>query len=85
MDPEGQKKSRRSAWDLVEAILDALPVQGLKSKTQIAREIGSKTETVEDYLELIIHIQDQETVERVKVGPGRYGYRRARAKRKGSR
>lgn len=63
--------------------MDALPVQSLKSKTQIAKEIGSKTETVEDYLGLIMSIQKMPRVESVKVGPSRYRYRRERTKTEG--
>ena len=84
MDSEDQTKTRKSAYELVMAIFRALPVRGTKSKTQIAKEIGSKESTVENYLELIMTIQGMPQVNRESTGTRRYGYRRARAKKESS-
>jgi len=84
MVSEPQKQRRRSAYDLVRRIYDVLPVLGLKTKTEIAHEIGSKPDTVETCLEIIMFVQGQPTLEQVRVGTRRYGYRRARAKKEGA-
>ena len=76
-----QEKKRKSPRELAMAIFGALPVQDLKSKTQIAREIGSKPDTVEEYLQLIMWVQTQPRVTETKVGLRRYAYRRDRAKK----
>ena len=81
MTSQEQKKTRRTGWDLVQAIFGALPVRGVKTKSQIAAEIGSKPETVEEYLRVIMFVQAQPAVEEMRIGSRRYGYNRARAKK----
>ena len=81
MGSEAQEKGRKSPRELAMAIFGALPVQDLKSKTQIAKEIGSKPDTVEEYLQLIMWVQAEPRVTETRVGQMRYAYRRDRAKK----
>ena len=73
------EKSRKSYEEVVDAIIEALPVRSVASVQQIAEEIGSSWETVARWLSLIRYIQTQPRVESVTVGRRRgYLWRRER-------
>ena len=78
------KNSRKSYDDIVEAIIEALPVRSVASVQQVADEIGSSWETTWRWLELIKKIQEQPRVECIKVGKRR-GELWRRERRKGER
>lgn len=83
-----QQKPRKSYEEIVDAIMEALPVINYVTVEEIARKTGSSWETVYRWLRLIMHIQDQPRVERMKSPLGRgdvysrerveYGSRKAR-------
>jgi hypothetical protein len=82
MVSQPEKKSRRSPMELCIAIFNALPEEDLKTKTQIAEEIGSKEDTVDSLLTLMHWIQEQPKVESVRVGKRRYGWKKAQEKKR---
>ena len=81
VEEETPKVSRKSPEQLVQAIYDALPVESLKNKSLIAKEIHAKESTVEDYLRLIMWIQDQPKVVEVRIGTRRYAWHKERSKK----
>ena len=73
-------KTRKSSMELVEAIVEALPVQSFTTVEELSRRTGSSWETVWRWLQLIIRVQE---LPRVEKQPSPYGrgdiYRRSRA------
>ena len=74
-------KSRKSYEELVEAIMEALPVRSYTTIEDVVRKTGSSWETVWRWLKLIITIQGLPRVEvmRSPLGRGEV-YRRERRK-----
>jgi len=66
-----QQKPRKSYEEIVDAIMEALPVMNYVTIEEIARKTGSSWETVWRWLRLIMDIQDQPRVERMKSPLGR--------------
>ena len=77
----GTKKSRKSPTEIVYRIFDALPTEDYKPKTTIATEIGSKEDTVDEYLALIQWIQEQPKIECRRFGVRRYAWRKEQEKK----
>jgi len=75
------RKSRKSYEELVDAILEALPVRSFTTIEEVVRRTGSSWETVWRWLQLIIHIQGQPRVEKMKSPLGRGEVYRRDAKR----
>ena len=74
------EKSRKSYGELVDAIMDALPVRSDTTIQAISRKTGSSWETVWRWVELIIYIQGLPKVMRSKAPYGRGEvYRRERS------
>lgn len=67
----GAGKSRKSYEELVDAIIDALPVRSDTTVEAVARAVGSSWETVWRWLELIIYIQSLPQVSKTKSPYGR--------------
>ena len=65
------RKSRKSDRELVDAIMEALPVRSFTTVEEISRKTGSSWGTVWRWLQLIIHIQSEPRVERMKSPLGR--------------
>jgi len=76
------RKSRRSYLDIVDGIIEALPVRSVASVQQVADSTGSSWETTWRWLKLIRYIQDQPRIESVRVGKRR-GELWRRERRKG--
>jgi len=71
-------KSRKSYEELVEAIMEALPVRSYTTIEDVVRKTGSSWETVWRWLQLIIKIQGLPRVEMMRSPLGRGEvYRRA--------
>lgn len=68
--------------ELCIAIFNALPEEDVKMKTQIAEEIGTKEETVDDLLTLMQWVQAQPKIESIRIGTRRYGYKKAQEKKR---
>ena len=66
-----QQKSRKSYEELVDAIVGALPVMNYVTIEELARKTGSSWETVWRWLKLIMYIQEQPRVEKMKSPLGR--------------
>jgi len=66
-----QQKPRKSYEEIVDAIMEALPVRSYATIEEIARMSGSSWETVYRWLRLVMYIQDQPRVERMKSPLGR--------------
>ena len=66
-----QQKPRKSYEEIVDAIMEALPVRSYATIEEIARESGSSWETVYRWLRLIMYIQGRPRVERMKSPLGR--------------
>lgn len=62
------RKPRKSYDDIVDDIIEALPVRSVASVQQIAEAIGSSWETTWKWLDLIKKIQGLPRIESVKVG-----------------
>jgi len=83
-----KQKPRKSYEEIVDAIMESLPVKNYVTIEEIARKTESSWETVHRWLRLIIDIQEQPRVERMKSPLGRgdvysrerveYGSRKAR-------
>lgn len=65
------RKLRKSYEEVVDAIIDALPVRSVASVQEISEKIGSSWETTWRWLTLIRYIQEQPHIESVKVGKRR--------------
>lgn len=76
------RKSRKSDRELVDAIMEALPVRSFTTVEEISRRTGSSWGTVWRWLQLIIHIQNEPKVEQMKSPLGR-GDVYSRERRKG--
>ena len=76
------RKSRKSDRELVDAIIEALPVRSFTTIEEISRRTGSSWGTVWRWLQLIIYIQNEPRVERMKSPLGR-GDVYSRERRKG--
>ena len=75
------RRSEKSYEEIVDAIIDALPVRTDTNITAIARDIGSSWETVNRWLQLIMHVQGLPKVQSKRSPYGRGEvYRRERAK-----
>jgi len=72
-------KPRKSYEDIVDAIMEALPVRNDTTIEAIARATGSSWETVDRWIRLIVYIQDLPRVLKSKspIGRGEV-YRRER-------
>jgi len=66
-----QQKPRKSYEELVDSIIGALPVRNYMTIEEIARKTGSSWETVYRWLSLIMYIQEQPRVEKMKSPLGR--------------
>ena len=66
-----QQKSRKSYEEIVDAIMEALPVRNYVTVEELARKPGSSWETVGRWLRLIMYIQGQPRVEKMKSPLGR--------------
>jgi len=66
-----QQKPRKSYEEIVDAIMEVLPVRNYVTVEEIARKTGSSWETVWRWLRLIMYIQEQTRVERMKSPLGR--------------
>jgi len=66
-----QQKSRKSYEEIVDAIIGALPVRNYVTVEELARKTGSSWETVWRWLRLIMYIQGQPRVDRMKSPLGR--------------
>ena len=75
-------KSRKSYEELVDAIVEALPVRSFTNIEDISRKTGSSWETVWRWLRLIRYIQGLPKVEAMKSSQGR-GEVYSRERRKG--
>jgi hypothetical protein len=76
-----QSKSRKSYEELVDSIIEALPVQTYTTIEEISRQTESSWETVYRWLKLIIKIQEMPRVEKMPSPYGRGSiYRRDRAR-----
>ena len=64
-------KSRRSYEELVEAIMEALPVRSYTTIEDLVRRTGSSWETVWRWLKLIIRIQGLPRIEVMRSPLGR--------------
>jgi len=71
-----QKNSRKSPEEIIDSILEVLPVRSLITVDEIAKKINSNWNTVDGYLRLIQRIQEQPKVESMRIGTRRYGWRR---------
>jgi predicted DNA-binding transcriptional regulator AlpA len=69
LTPQG--KTRKSYEEIVDAIMEALPVNNYITIEEVARKTGSSWETVYRWLKLIAYIQDKPRVERMKSPLGR--------------
>ena len=69
MTPQG--KTRKSYEQIIDAIMEALPVASYATIEEIARKTGSSWETVYRWLTIIIFIQDKPRVGRMKSPLGR--------------
>ena len=76
------ERSRKSPREIVSSIFEALPTEDYKPKTTIATEIGSKEDTVDEYLALIQWIQEQPKIECRRFGVRRYAWRKEQEKRR---
>jgi len=76
VDSEVENKSRRSPEELVTAIFELLPENGLITINELSEKLGSKWSTVEDYLRLIEWIQQQPRIESMHIGIRRYGWKK---------
>ncbi len=65
------RKPRKSYEEIVDAILEALPVRSYATIEEISRVSGSSWETVYRWLKLIMYIQGLPRVERMKSPLGR--------------
>ena len=65
------KKPRKSYEEIVDAILGAMPVRNYVTVEELARKTGSSWETVWRWLRLIMYIQGQPRVDRMKSPLGR--------------
>ena len=75
------RRSEKSYEEIVDAIIDALPVRTDTNITAIARDIGSSWETVNRWLQLIMHVQGLPKVQSTRSPYGRGEvYRRERQK-----
>ena len=75
------EKRRKTPTEIVHAIFDVLPTEDYKPKTTIATEIGSKEDTVDEYLDLIQWIQEQPRIECRRFGVRRYAWRKQEEKK----
>jgi hypothetical protein len=75
-------KSRKSYEELVDAIVEALPVRSFTTIEDVVRRTGSSWETVWRWLQLVIHVQGLPRVEKMKSPLGR-GEVYSRERRKG--
>ena len=66
-----QHKPRKSYEELVEAIVGALPVMNYATIEELARKTGSSWETVWRWLKLIMYIQEQPQVVKMRSPLGR--------------
>ena len=66
-----QQKPRKSYEEIVDAIVEALPVRNYVTVEELARKTGSSWETVWRWLRLIMYIQGQPRVEGMKSPLGR--------------
>jgi len=81
------QKTRKSYEEIIEALIEALPVKSYVTIEELARETGSSWETVYRWLRIIMKIQGMPRVESMKSPLGRgevyirerveYGSRRA--------
>lgn len=65
------QKPRKSYEEIVDAIMEVLPVRNYVTVEEIARKTGSSWETVWRWLMLIMHIQEQPRVDKMKSPLGR--------------
>jgi len=78
----GSIEIRKSYEELVDAIMEALPVRSDTTVEAVARAVGSSWETVWRWLSLIIYIQGLPRVSKTKSPYGRGEvYRRERRPR----
>ena len=75
-------KSRKSYEELVDAIVEALPVRSFTTIEDVVRRTGSSWETVWRWLQLVIRIQGLPRVEKMRSPLGR-GEVYSRERRKG--
>ena len=78
---KSSRSSRKSYEDIVEAIMEALPVRNYVTIEEVARRTGSSWETVWRWLSLIMKVQDMPRVQSMKSPLGRgevYSRERAR-------
>ena len=75
------KKSRKSYEELVDTLIEALPVRSFTTIEEISRKTGSSWETVYRWIKLVTHIQSMPRVEEMKspIGKGKV-YSRERRK-----
>ncbi len=66
-----QQKPRKSYEEIVDAIMEALPVRNYVTVEELARKTGSSWETVWRWLRLIMYIQGQPRIDRMKSPLGR--------------
>lgn len=81
------QKTRKSYEEIIEALIEALPVKSYVTIEELVRETGSSWETVYRWLRIIMKIQGMSKVESMKSPLGRgevysrerveYGSRRA--------
>jgi hypothetical protein len=81
------QKTRKSYEEIIEALIEALPVKSYVTIEELVRETGSSWETVYRWLRIIMKIQGMPRVESMKSPLGRgevysrerveYGSRRA--------
>jgi len=65
------RKPRKSYEEIVDAIMEALPVRSYATIEEISRVSGSSWETVWRWLRLIMYIQGRPRVEKMKSPLGR--------------
>ena len=78
---DSSRSSRKSYEDIVDAIIEVLPVRNYVTIEELARKTGSSWETVWRWLSLMIKIQDMPRVQSMKSPLGRgevYSRERAR-------